>query len=462
MKGIIPALALAAALAVPAAADAATVRYEGPEGSEVLVLVAADGEKSDMSVQDHTVDGAVTLYDYGSAFNLETPYCKASYNSVECPAPNGMRLELGDQDDRVTVLDAVTEPVKLVGGTGNDALETAGAADVLEGGPGDDRLIGYDGADTLDGGEGNDSLEGASGNDQLQGGPGDDVVRPDGFETPGTDVVDGGPGTDEIVSEWSTRLLGDAEPLLAVTLGGGADDGRPGENDDIRSVERLVMSKGGRFVGTDAGEYVKLHQVGDSGELIGNGGDDELRAGDGADRVDGGAGADKLDGGFGDDTIVGGPGRDAISADLAGGDCGPLWCKHPHGNDTVDARDGEADSISCGAGTDRVRADAVDTVAPDCEQVDRAAPGPVGPTPGPVGPVKPKQDPKKVQKASACTTTKVRGLTVKTAKKRLARAGCKQKLRVKRAADRRVRRGRVVKVQAVGGRPVLVVSRGRR
>jgi hypothetical protein len=114
----------------------------------------------------------------------------------------------------------------------------------------------------------------------------------------------------------------------------------------------------GRIVGSDGPEYVKLHQVGGDGELIGNGGDDELRAGDGADRIDGGAGADKLDGGFGDDTIVGGPGRDQISADLAGGDCGPLWCKLPYGNDTVDARDGEADSVTCGAGTDKVLADA--------------------------------------------------------------------------------------------------------
>ena len=136
---------------------------------------------------------------------------------------------------------------------------------------------------------------------------------------------------------------------------------------------------------------MKLHQVGADGVLIGNGGDDELRAGDGADQVDGGPGADKLDGGFGDDTIVGGPGRDQISADLAGGDCGPLWCKYPYGNDAVDARDGEQDSVVCGAGEDKVLADANDTVAPDCEQVERSGDGGNGPTPvvpsdGPVGP----------------------------------------------------------------------------
>jgi Ca2+-binding RTX toxin-like protein len=454
MKRIIPALALAATLAVPAAADAATLKYEGPEGSEVLVLVAADGEKSNMSVQDHTVDGAVTLYDYGTTFNLETPYCKVNYSSVVCPAPNGMRLELGDQDDRVTVLGDVEEKVKMLGGPGNDWLETNDNADVLEGQAGDDRLVASGGDDVLDGGEGNDTLEGASGNDRVLGGPGDDALRPDGYETQGRDVVDGGPGVDEITSDWSTRLLGDPEPLLAVTLGGGADDGRPGEGDDVSGVERLVMSKGGRFVGTDAGEYVKLHQVGDDGELIGNGGDDELRGGDGTDKIDGGTGADKLDGGFGDDTITGGPGRDAISADLAGGDCGPLWCKHPFGNDTVEARDGEADSIACGEGADRVVADAVDTVASDCERVERPI--------VPVVPPKPHVGPQPVKPTSACARVKVRGLTVKSARKRLARARCAKSMRVRRVADRRVRRGRAIKVQTVRGRTVLVVSRGRR
>ena len=200
MKGIIPALALAAALAVPAAADAATVRYEGPPDGEVLVIVGEPGETSNMSVQDHVVDGAVTLYDAGVEFKLETPYCRANTSSVVCPAPNGMRIELGDGDDRATVLSDVREPVRFVGGPGNDWLEGNDNADVLEGGAGDDRLHAYGGADTVDGGEGNDRLEGDAGDDRLQGGPGEDVLRPDGYETQGRDMVDGGPGVDEITS----------------------------------------------------------------------------------------------------------------------------------------------------------------------------------------------------------------------------------------------------------------------
>ncbi|HEX8204459.1 MAG TPA: calcium-binding protein [Solirubrobacteraceae bacterium] len=455
-KRIATILGVAAALAAPASAGAATLHYEGPTDQEILVLTASPGEVNNMSIQDHDVDGAVTLYDAGTTFTLDTPYCKdmeTGYGQAVCPAPNGMRLDLRDGDDYVVVSSGVTEPVTMLGGDGRDRLEGYEHAVVLDGGAGDDKLVGSAENDQLDGGEGNDEVEGNAGSDRLLGGGGDDVLRPDGYEDPAADVVDGGAGTDEIVSEWSTRRTGDAEPLLNVTLGGDADDGRPGEGDDVRGVERLTMSKGGRFVGTDAAEYVKLHQVGDDGELIGLGGDDELRGGDGRDAIDGGAGDDKLDGGFGDDTIVGGPGRDTISADLAGGDCGPLWCKVPYGNDLVDARDGEIDSITCGAGTDAVKADANDTVAPDCEQVDRAqAPVVDGPQ---------NQQGGQPIARNACATVKVKRLTLPRAKRRLAKGGCTSRVAVRRVKHRRVKRGRVVRTIVRPGRVVLVVSRGR-
>jgi hypothetical protein len=39
-------------------------------------------------------------------------------------------------------------------------------------------------------------------------------------------------------------------------------------------------------------------------------------------------------------------------------------------NDTILARDGAADSVSCGPGTDRAVVDPLDTVSPDCETVE--------------------------------------------------------------------------------------------
>ena len=171
-------------------------------------------------------------------------------------------------------------------------------------------------------------------------------------------MIDGGPGYDRIESEWQQSTYNAPAVPLAVTLGGGADDGRPGEGDDVRNVERVVTTAPSRLVGTDAAEHLEVFQITSSGELIGAGGNDTLKGADGADKLDGGAGDDDLDAGFGDDVIVGGPGRDTIAGDRRGGDCGPLWCKYPFGNDTIDARDGEIDSVMCGAGEDTVQADA--------------------------------------------------------------------------------------------------------
>ena len=57
----------------------------------------------------------------------------------------------------------------------------------------------------------------------------------------------------------------------------------------------------------------------------------------------------------GNDVLIGQAGVDNFSA----GD----------GNDTNFARDGVAETISCGTGTDGVTADAIDTPAADCENV---------------------------------------------------------------------------------------------
>jgi hypothetical protein len=85
-------------------------------------------------------------------------------------------------------------------------------------------------------------------------------------------------------------------------------------------------------------------------------------------QVDGGAGNDSIGGSSGPSRLIGGPGKDTISGGLA--------------DDTIEARDDEADTITCGDGTDAVTADPQDTVAKDCEQVDNG----IGPPPaGPVG-----------------------------------------------------------------------------
>ena len=41
-------------------------------------------------------------------------------------------------------------------------------------------------------------------------------------------------------------------------------------------------------------------------------------------------------------------------------------CTTPFGNDVIEARDGEQDTIDCGVGEDRAVVDAVDVVAANC------------------------------------------------------------------------------------------------
>jgi hypothetical protein len=104
-------------------------------------------------------------------------------------------------------------------------------------------------------------------------------------------------------------------------------------SDALRGDERRnVMSGGG---GND--------------QLSGMGGDDQLNGGPGNDRLDGGGGNDRLIGGNGRDQLLGGAGNDTINAsDRAGGD-----------------------RVTCGAGRDTVTVDRGDSVARDCERVQR-------------------------------------------------------------------------------------------
>jgi Ca2+-binding RTX toxin-like protein len=339
----------------------------------VLLYMSATGDGR-LTISDHTIPTTTS-----PACEVMTDYSVAN---CEWNPAAGVRVDLGDADDRVTVFDDLpaTTPIAVAGGTGSDELSMsiyAGPA-TLDGGAGDDVLKAGGGADALIGGDGNDTIEGRNGADQIQGGAGDDKLSGDGnFGTNG-DAIDGGPGVDAIESDWYQETSTTTE--ISVSLAGGADDGRSGEGDDIRAVERIISHAPGTLVGTDAGEHLEVFQILGGTNLVGHGGPDTLKGADGPDRLDGGAGDDMLDARYGDDHVVGGPGRDTILADQAGGECSYLWCKFPYGNDTVDARDGERDSVTCGAGQDSVQADAVDVVAPDCETVTRggAAPGPGG------------------------------------------------------------------------------------
>lgn len=377
--------AAGAGAALAPAAHAATVT-RAPDGT--LVYTAAAGERNRVGIQSTYDELGVVFYDSSGVLTAGPDGCTfqpasspGGVTSVTCPAkPPAVRVELGDGDDEQYVSLGVRVPITVLGGAGNDDIGTQETAGTLDGGPGNDRVIGDDGDDTLIGGDGNDTIEGKVGSDRVDGGAGDDHISGDGSEGQWSDVIDGGSGTDTIDLDWTDRTYDYVQPHIRLTLGGGADDGRPGERDDVRNVEQLDLYLSADVTGTDAGEKLMFHQTTRGMRIDGLGGDDTLQGGEGPDVVRGGAGDDTVDGSFGDDDIDPGPGRDTVFGDLKSGDCGPYWCKNDYGSDTIQARDGEVDSITCGAGADRAVVDANDVVAPDCETVERgAAPPPPRP-----------------------------------------------------------------------------------
>jgi len=369
-KTILIALAALGILAPAAKASTVTIASDG-----ALVVTAGD-EANNLGIQSDPTDATrVRFYEGKPDLTVTAPApCDQLYDDlVSCPMPAaGVRLNLAGGDDSSYVSsDLPNVPIAISGGAGNDWLRADTQTTTLDGGPGDDRLDGGKGPDTLLGGDGKDQLDGREGADHLDGGAGDDVLNGDANKSPSPDVLDGGPGYDTIESDWEY-----SDDPVSITAGGGADDGFAGEGDDVRNVEKIQTHQASTLTGSDAGEYLEVVQVTKPSTIRGNGGNDTLRGSDGAETLDGGPGDDDVDGGFGDDTITGGPGRDNISGDRRGGDCGPVWCKLPFGNDTIDARDGEVDSVSCGIGEDTVSADADDVVAGDCEHVTRSAAAP--------------------------------------------------------------------------------------
>jgi Ca2+-binding RTX toxin-like protein len=116
-----------------------------------------------------------------------------------------------------------------------------------------------------------------------------------------------------------------------------------------------------------------------------------VSAGDGADSVTNTtATRSTLSGGDGNDSLAGGSGNDILR-----GNKGVDTHAGGAGDDLIDARGDRGDIVSCGNGNDTVKGDVADSIALDCETVDRgivpppppgAPPPPPGAPPPPPGP----------------------------------------------------------------------------
>ena len=403
-----PLLVALAALALPGAAQASTITtagdgalvYTGGAGSTFVDFSRADDGR--IWVQE-SLDDKVTSFPGSCA--------RDDNDDLYCTVGGaGLRAVMNDGDDSVGTRATLGVPVTIDGGAGNDKLggDYEGGPETLVGGPGNDTLNGGGGDDVLDGGDGDDVLKGGTGRDRVLGGAGTDKLTGDEAGAIDADLLDGGPGLDTIDGEWST-VQREGKGLVTVTLDAGADDGFAGEADEVRGIEKVTTSTGGRYVGTDAGE--ELFVGGEPTTVEGRGGDDTIYTSYSNDTVDGGAGNDTIRGYSGDDRITGGPGQDALIGDTLGQTCNVLACSIYSGNDVIDARDGERDSIDCGLGQDTALVDSVD-VATNCEDVKVSDKVSLDPREGPSGPAQPMAKPR-FSATGKLRTVLARGLTVR-------------------------------------------------
>ncbi len=388
MRRILTAACAAAALmAMAGTAQAATIslesgsivyRGEGSEGLSLLVSTWEDWETGTeyLMLRDSGADRQAIAS--GPCF-MSTGYDPSPLCPLDPAQPLIVYGSAAD-DDLSVYFNGVpaNKTIQLHGLGGDDEIEDASstvANRYLTGGPGNDTIEGYGGDDTIDGGDGNDVVDGGADDDTVRGGAGDDELWGDHYQKPGRDLLDGGPGFDR-TGEWG--IPGDLtnQPRTNVTVDGVANDGRPGEGDNVVSVEKLEVYVVGDYAGTEGADIIKVLNPGNEGpsSLSGRGGNDVLVAEDFDDVVDGGAGDDTVEGGHGNDTVTGGAGRDTIYGDATSSHCSWYSCKIPFGNDTILARDGVADNVDCGIGTDRAVVDAIDVVS-NCETVEGARGG---------------------------------------------------------------------------------------
>ena len=373
-KTLVSAAALLAALAIAPAAHAVTVSYEGStlvytgDGSEVNDVIASEGTEP------------------GTSASTSTPVrrsaapptsARSCYGYYQCQTPSALKVVLNGGDDEYSLFSDFPDNVQvtMLGGDGNDTLEddySANAGRRFEGGAGNDKITAYKGNDQVFGDDGNDKVYGGAGSDEVRGGNGDDELEGDKYEAPSADVIDGGAGFD-IIEEYSDPE-NSVHPPASVTQNGAADDGRPGENDNVTGIEKITSHVNGTYEGTEGADdiWIWSNMAGGDSTIRGFGGNDKLTSLDYGETIDGGAGDDTIQAGYGNDVVTGGPGKDKINSD-GGSYCDWYECGIPFGDDTVYARDGEVDQVECGIGNDTVEADPDDQVAPSCENVQKEA-----------------------------------------------------------------------------------------
>uniref|UniRef100_UPI0038928519 Ig-like domain-containing protein n=1 Tax=Pseudooceanicola sp. MF1-13 TaxID=3379095 RepID=UPI0038928519 len=221
----------------------------------------------------------------------------------------------------------------VLGGAGNDWIETGDDADSILGGSGDDTIDGgidddyiegNRGDDDITGGHGSDTIFGNSGDDSINAGDSsllfgqaidDDPVNPDPVPINGKDLVYGGAGNDTILG------MDDDDTLYGGTgndyLDAGIDDdeayGESGNDTVLGGQGDDTLGGGTGFDSIEGGSGDDSISGGqDDDTIMGDAGDDTILGNTGEDELYGGSGDDSIDGGAQNDTITGGDGADTM------------------------------------------------------------------------------------------------------------------------------------------------------
>jgi hypothetical protein len=292
-------LSVLAALALPAAAHAATVTatyeyipgYRGSGNEQgTVTIVAAPGERNAITI---SADRGLDVADAGAPLTAG-PGCAATATGVTCTDPAGQpawsgSVDVGDGDDAVTT--------------------TVAGSFTVRGGDGDDRLTLRHAFGILDGGAGNDTLHGGDVSATIVGGPGDDVMDSDG---PGNVQVSYADHTAPVTASIASRTggaAGEHDVLGAYVtdlVGGAGDDVLIGSD----AVDSLTGGPGDdRLEGLGGNDFLKQDHNADT--ILGGDGNDRIAAGPGG-HADGGPAADVISVSH-DATALGGPGPDRVT-----------------------------------------------------------------------------------------------------------------------------------------------------
>ncbi len=248
-----------------------------------------------------------------SAFGLTQVYTGAT--QIEADGNDGndtITLEAGSVP--------FTAPADLIGGSGDDVIQSGDGVDTLSGGAGNDEVSGGGGDDSISGDDGDDHLNGQAGQDTINGGGGNDTIA-GGSDA---DILHGDDGNDNVQGEdGADQIYGDtgSDSLYGGTgddsINGGADndvmeggDGADTMHGDDGNDQMLGQADADTLFG-DAGDDVMDGGAG-ADVMEGNDDADNMHGGDENDQMEGNAGSDEMYGDGGRDTMFGNAGNDAM------------------------------------------------------------------------------------------------------------------------------------------------------